>query len=427
MFQVWRNIKLYSQPDRESARTGPLITGAFSIEKVADAPGSPGWWSVVARRGAIESRGFLPQDMVVIRPELSPPDDPAVDIVAFMTQLTIAARVHGVNRDLLAAIAVAETGIANIPTAASGSAFGPFQFTKGTWSGLVREFGTELGIDENDRFKPSRQAIFAALCTRIATEKLEEVLVVEGAEKTRLPTATELYFAHFLGWPAARKLLVLDRAAPVRQALVDAGQDADEVIAQNKSLLGDGSISIAEVLDRLGERLQTAIGKVAELTATLPEFLRFTPTSTGEPPWLAKARTFLDLAEEPGDAASNPQIEEFHASTVMGRATDDVPWCASFVNFCMANCGNEKVAQSRLNSARAADWLKWGQVSLTEPTLGALVVLHPQSPKASGHVGFFVRANDSTVTLFGGNQGNAVNERDYAKTAVRDVRWMEWA
>jgi uncharacterized protein (TIGR02594 family) len=137
------------------------------------------------------------------------------------------------------------------------------------------------------------------------------------------------------------------------------------------------------------------------------------------PTWLDYARSEVGVAAS-GEDGSNPRVEEYHR-TVNSRGWDDkIPWCSSFVNWCVQQAGLRGT-----NSALARSWLEWG-VALENPCVGCVVVLwreDPDSPK--GHVGLFLRADEQHVFLLGGNQLGAVREHFYPKNAVLGYRWPE--
>ncbi len=146
-----------------------------------------------------------------------------------------------------------------------------------------------------------------------------------------------------------------------------------------------------------------------------------------EPIWLRIAREELhDGVQEIVGPADNPRIIEYHAATSGKFEDDEVPWCSSFVNWCMDQSG-----VSRTNSARARSWLAWGK-SITHPPVGAVTILQrgagPQPGadviKAPGHVGFYVGdASPKEILLLAGNQGDAVNVRVFPRAAVLGFRW----
>lgn len=63
---------------------------------------------------------------------------------------------------------------------------------------------------------------------------------------------------------------------------------------------------------------------------------------TSQAPWLNIAQQELDkgIKEFPGDA-DNPRIVEYHSCTSYGSSDDETPWCSSFANWCMKQCGIE--------------------------------------------------------------------------------------
>lgn len=146
-----------------------------------------------------------------------------------------------------------------------------------------------------------------------------------------------------------------------------------------------------------------------------------------EPVWLRVAlqeqREGVKEVAGPGD---NPRIVEYHMATSGRFQDDEVPWCSSFVNWCMDQAG-----VSKTNSARARSWLAWGK-RISYPPIGAVTVLQrgvgpqpgPDVIKAPGHVGFYLgHADAKNILLLGGNQGNAVSIRTYPGTAVLGFHW----
>ena len=118
-----------------------------------------------------------------------------------------------------------------------------------------------------------------------------------------------------------------------------------------------------------------------------------------EAAWMKIARAELGVAEDP--AGSNARIEAYHATTQGGAADDAVPWCASFVNFCVEAAG---LRGTRSKAARS--WMTWG-VDAGDFVPGCVVVLkRGTAPK--GHVGFFAGFQSGRIKLLGGNQGDAV-------------------
>ncbi|HEX6239948.1 MAG TPA: TIGR02594 family protein [Polyangiales bacterium] len=125
----------------------------------------------------------------------------------------------------------------------------------------------------------------------------------------------------------------------------------------------------------------------------------------------------LGIKEIPG-SAHHPRILEYHATTRLHATTDEVPWCAAFVNWCLAQA---KVAGT--GSAAAASFRTWGVRS--EPRIGCVVVFGKADRDAAGtgHVGFLVGMDAVHVFVLGGNQGNAVTVAKRPRESVVSYRW----
>lgn len=118
------------------------------------------------------------------------------------------------------------------------------------------------------------------------------------------------------------------------------------------------------------------------------------------------------------DGNSNPRIEEYHCSISATRWDDKVPWCSSFLHWCMREAGLQGTG-----SALARSWLDWG-IPLLQPQIGCVVILWRDQPESEkGHAGLFLREDDTHVFLWGGNQLDAVREHSYLKTTVLGFRW----
>jgi uncharacterized protein (TIGR02594 family) len=127
-------------------------------------------------------------------------------------------------------------------------------------------------------------------------------------------------------------------------------------------------------------------------------------------PWMDKAESQLGVTEDKRPGKSNPEVIKYHSTT--GKFKDDaVPWCASFVNWCLVQSNILS-----LNSARAFDYKNFG-VKLDKPTYGAIAIMN------YSHVGFVAGQNsDGRIVLLGGNQADAVNYSPNAVSAVLQYR-----
>lgn len=137
------------------------------------------------------------------------------------------------------------------------------------------------------------------------------------------------------------------------------------------------------------------------------------------PRWYEVAKGEIGIKEIPGDE-HNSRILEYHNATSLQATPDEIPWCSSFVNWCMRQANFHGT-----DSAAARSWLRWGE-SLDEPREGCIVVLKRGSSQWQGHVGFYVgESTDGFIDVLGGNQKNAVNISRYPASKLLDYRWME--
>jgi uncharacterized protein (TIGR02594 family) len=160
--------------------------------------------------------------------------------------------------------------------------------------------------------------------------------------------------------------------------------------------------------------------------------------AVGEAVWLPVAFAEDGQREKASLAKNNPRILEYlrtvpylaqletkEGSGIHLSDVDETAWCACFVNWCLINSG-----KGGYPSARAKDWLKYGR-ALDTPLPGAITVVY-KTPRTSAdrkttasgyHVAFYVSGTNASLTLFGGNQRNQVNEKSFAGWEVRGYRW----
>lgn len=131
------------------------------------------------------------------------------------------------------------------------------------------------------------------------------------------------------------------------------------------------------------------------------------------PEWIEAAFHELGVKEISG-SGSNPRVEQYHDAVGIPWAKDDVPWCASFVGFCMLKAGY----QLPKNPYRALSWLTFG-VSAGKPVFGAIAV---KKRKGGGHVTFVVGRKGEYLYCLGGNQHDAVNVAVYHESVFEDFR-----
>jgi uncharacterized protein (TIGR02594 family) len=138
-----------------------------------------------------------------------------------------------------------------------------------------------------------------------------------------------------------------------------------------------------------------------------------------DPKWLTVARSYLGLKEVPG-SASNPQIVEWWKDLATPFVHDSVPWCGGYVGGCLIEAGYKSVQ----GPAMARAWLKL-PVHLDNPAYGCVVVFwRVKKYGTAGHVGFVVgKDRHGNLMVLGGNQGDMVSIRPFAKVRVLGYRW----
>lgn len=131
--------------------------------------------------------------------------------------------------------------------------------------------------------------------------------------------------------------------------------------------------------------------------------------------------------EERAGADHNPRILEYHQATSLKATSDEVPWCAAFVNWCLLKAGfRDHNGRCGTNSARARSFLRFGEsVAVHEIQPGDIVIFaHPSNP-AAGHVAFFhAWKNERTgmMSVCGGNQSNRVSIARYSIENLIGIR-----
>lgn len=136
----------------------------------------------------------------------------------------------------------------------------------------------------------------------------------------------------------------------------------------------------------------------------------------------AIAERFVGMKEIPG-TEDNPQILAMLRLDMAWPKGDEVPWCSAFVNYCAW-----LLRLPRSKSLRARSWLEVGEhVNLEYGAYSGfdiVVLSRGKNPKA-GHVGFYAGHDAKQVYLLGGNQGNTVSVRPFARSRVLGVRRLK--
>lgn len=129
------------------------------------------------------------------------------------------AQAHGIPMSYLNKLASSESGNRNIatgiaPSSGVNTAFGPFQFTSGSWNNVAQS-NPALGLRPEDRFNERAQGGAVVALTAANRNALTQSL-------GRQPTWGETHLAHVFGASGAAKLLQSPRGEMLRNILPDA-------------------------------------------------------------------------------------------------------------------------------------------------------------------------------------------------------------
>jgi hypothetical protein len=137
---------------------------------------------------------------------------------------------------IITQIKQAETGglanpyVSNL--AGASSAFGPYQFTRGTWISTYRKLNPGTGLSDDK--------IWAQRTNPEMNERLMQKLTADNAaslERAGMPVnAPTAYLAHFLGAGTAVKLLQADQNTPVESLLSKKQVDANPTVLKGKTV-----------------------------------------------------------------------------------------------------------------------------------------------------------------------------------------------
>jgi len=104
----------------------------------------------------------------------------------------------------------------------------------------------------------------------------------------------------------------------------------------------------------------------------------------------------------------NPEILKYFMQQKNSEFTDEIPWCAAFVNWILSSAGYE---YSGLLQARS--YLSTGY-KVENPQIGDIVVLYIGDRDSwKGHVGFYINQVGENIYILGGNQSDQVSIAPY--------------
>lgn len=130
------------------------------------------------------------------------------------------------------------------------------------------------------------------------------------------------------------------------------------------------------------------------------------------------AKTQLGVEEVDGDG-NNKIILKYHQATDLKADEDAVPWCSSFMNWCIQSAGGKGT-----RNAMARSWLNWGKTVLTPKEGDTVIFSSPLRGPSAGHVAFYVSHVPVAgyIKVLGGNQQDAVSYELYPTANVLGYR-----
>ncbi|MBL8645060.1 MAG: hypothetical protein JNK21_14085 [Rhodospirillaceae bacterium] len=200
--------------------------------------------------------------------------------------IQVASAQSGVSFQYLLAKAAQESGFKADAEAATSSATGLFQFTRGTWLDVFKRHGAEFGYGDlagqigngiggkpgvadksiekrilDLREDPEASAKFAAAYARDNADALNQTL-------NRDLDAADLYLAHFLGPTGAGQMLTAEQSAPN----VYASHVAPDAARANRSIFfaqSGAPRTVAQVVNLIRERFDNQMDRFADIASTM--------------------------------------------------------------------------------------------------------------------------------------------------------------
>ena len=148
------------------------------------------------------------------------------------------------------------------------------------------------------------------------------------------------------------------------------------------------------------------------------------PLSSLSMPWFTEAQRAIGVQEDTGPG-SNPLIIGWARRLRIDYAKDEIAWCGLFVAHCIGLTLPGEVLPA--NALGARTWTRFG-VPCPVPQPGAIMTFWRGSRDGwQGHVGFYVGEDASAYLILGGNQGDAVNVKRFARDRFLTARWPKTA
>jgi uncharacterized protein (TIGR02594 family) len=351
-----------------------------------------------------------------------------------------------VDADYLVAWALIASDIANLPPdPANDGADGPFALTDADWKDYLANVPPEG--EAANRKTPLMHVYPAAYLSRKRMQALSEKLTDPALQDgPYIPTYLNVFHAQMIGVDAAaevQKLLTAKEGATTMDTLLakavpdQAARDA--LTNRHARFLKDGANSQTVDAFRsktsrlLNDRFTRAFKLIKQLA---PESIPPKADIGAMGSWLEAAEKELKEWEARGFTHNTEEgrkrvLQYFKATDL---ETDKVlSWCGAFVAHCLKMAGDPAAGSIIKGASWAANWKGWGDTKLFLRTgedadgipKGAIVLLEPLVPKASGHVGFFHSLKEGNkIVLLGGNQSRKVCLRAFPRGKLVAIRWL---
>lgn len=243
----------------------------------------------------------------------------------------------------------AESGGQNIGSATS-SAFGPYQFTKGSWETLIKSH-PELKLTEADRYNPAAQES----AIRAFTQDNAAVLQKNGIPLTN----TNVYMSHFLGSGGAVRFLKAFGTNPNDDARLYVGADQ---AAANPGIFRTGR-TVGDVMALFGKKFGDSI--TWDKGSGTPAYYADIPFMKRDALYSA-AETEMHKRRISGEAAFAQRVQNSMSEFASGGTSLSPPSEQEFVAAYGAAKGTVHYGEFVANSQAAAAGFKLQQLPLNE-------------------------------------------------------------
>lgn len=159
--------------------------------------------------------GFNPQSQPIVNQQPQQVNPYQNVNPTIRSQIEEAAKATGVPVEYLMTTANIESGFKPTEKSSTSAATGLYQFMPATFKGMVKEYGKQYGITNDDLHNPRAQAIMAGQFAKDNGNLIKTSLGVD-------PTPTDMYMGHFLGPQQATKFIrqnFVNPDVPVTQIL----------------------------------------------------------------------------------------------------------------------------------------------------------------------------------------------------------------